>query len=141
MEKQDWQFKKRYQQRYKLGYDIAINEHGRKERIGIFIPSRIKPCSWSEQIYQVHEFGPGKLAAIMPPQKSRNLLKQFHFLKVHLEADDCYILLFDEDKLDMVASAMHLRKKRKLSEQHRQKVLSNLVQFDKKGVTGDEITV
>lgn len=121
----DIDFVRKYKKQFKLVYEHGIDGNHQQERISAYIPSRISPCSWSGQKFQVYQFGPGTLAAIMPVQKSRNLIQEFTFLEVHTEADDCTILLFDETDLHKVADSMKLRKRRSLSKQHKQALLQS----------------
>lgn len=142
MENEGRAFKKRHGKSFKLAYDYGLTASGRKQRIGVYIPSRILPgpsdCpSEQRQVYQVYEFGPGTLCAIMPPKKSRNLVKRFPFLAVHLQADDFWFLKFPADRLDEVAGAMVLRRRRRLSPQQREKAVRNLRRFEKKRVADD----
>jgi hypothetical protein len=138
MEREDRNFKRRYERSFKLAYDYEFTASEREQRIGVYIPSRIKPNHETCQIYQVYEFGPGILRAIMPLKKSKNLDNQFSFLTVLQKADDCWLLTFPEERLDEVADAMKLRRRRRLSSTEREKAVRNLRKFKKKDVANDE---
>jgi hypothetical protein len=125
METEFIKFFEKYGGKYRAAFSEGVNEDtGRRVRLDCYIPSRRKPHPETGQAYQVYPFGGGTLAAVMPVRKSRSLMKRFPFLRLHVEASDCAVLLFTEDRLPLVAGDMGLRTRRRLSPEHKAKLVA-----------------
>jgi len=137
MESFEKSFYERHRRKYRLKVECVIDENGKREKVGYHIPSRIpaQPVDVpleQRQDFKVYSYADGVLCAVMPRVKGRNILNNFLFVKLHLEADDCFLLLFDEDRLDEVAADMKLYRRRRISEAVREKAVANLRQSRKK---------
>ncbi len=72
----------------------------------------------------------GLLAACLPPKSARNLMRGFNDrFTVHQDAEDAMVLLFEESILHELANPLKLRRKRKLSSQHKQSLVESNAQF------------
>lgn len=137
MEREFHRFKEKYQDKYKIEYEWDFNENtGRYHKLSTFIPSRagkpeiIEGKKVFEYMVYPYSIDGKTLVALMSPRKSRNLLREYpDIFKKHLEADDCFVLLFDETYLPKVARALMLRKKRKLSPEQRERQIKRLSQY------------
>ena len=80
--------------------------------------------------FDVYEFSDTHQAACLPPQTGASLLKRFpEVFTLHQDAEDAKVLLFPEEGLHDLADVLGLRRKRKLSDGHRQKLVAANTQF------------
>ena len=78
--------------------------------------------------FDVYAFGDGVLAALLPPQTK--LVKDFPgVFEIHQDATDGKVLLFPESELDRLADRLKLRRRRRLSEEAREKAAERLRPF------------
>ena len=101
--------------------DYLRREYGdrylaRKGEEGIWnLQTRHKPRDGT--LFEVYDYSDTQLAACLPSQAARHLLGRYPgVFKVHQDADDATVLLFEESKLDELADALKLRRKRRVSE-------------------------
>ena len=80
--------------------------------------------------FDVYDFNDTHLAACLPPQAGRNLLKTHPSdFTLRQDAEDGVVLLLPEDRLHDLADALRLRKRRRLSEKQRRLSAERLRQF------------
>ena len=80
--------------------------------------------------YDVYDYSDTHLAACLPPQAGRNLLRAHPgTFALHQDAEDAVVLLFPEGRLDDLADMLRLRKRRRLSETQRRLSAERLRRF------------
>ena len=73
--------------------------------------------------YDVYDHSDTHLAACLPPQAGRKLLRAHpETFTLHQDAEDAVVLLFEEARLDALAGLLNLRRKRRISETERQRL-------------------
>ena len=73
--------------------------------------------------YDVYDHNDTHLAACLPPQAGRKLLRAHPgTFALHQDAEDAVVLLFEETRLDDLADLLNLRRKRRISETERQRL-------------------
>ena len=78
--------------------------------------------------FDVYDFSDTHLAACLPPGAARSLLKRFpQVFTVHQDASDGVVLLFPEEMLHELADVLKLRRRRRLSEEHKAKLMASNV--------------
>ena len=105
--------------------DYLLRQYGDKYRAakgedGIWnLETRHKPRHGTT--YEVYDYSDTHLAACLPPQTARSLLKRFPgvFALVQ-DADDAGVLVFEEGLLDELADALQLRRRPRLSQKQKQ---------------------
>jgi hypothetical protein len=76
--------------------------------------------------FDVYDYSDTHLAVLLPPQAAKYLLKSRPgIFTIHQDAGDGTVLLFEEEELHDLAEDLKLRKKRKLSEDHRRKLATS----------------
>lgn len=79
------------------------------------------------------------LAVLLPPGAARNLLrKRPGVFTIHQDAGDGTVLLFEEELLYDLVEDLKLRRKRKLSEEHRQKLATSNARYRFRPVSESE---
>jgi len=72
----------------------------------------------------------GLLAACLPPKGARSLIRRYgETFTIHQDAEDAMVLLFEESLLHELADVLKLRRRRKLSESHKEKLVESSSQF------------
>lgn len=125
METEERMLIERFGGRFIVGFD-SWDEGDRRRKSGAYIATTIRPDRETKRRYTVYPFSTDgqTLCAVMLPRKSLNLLRDHPgVFRVHVEGDDCTLLLLDADKIDTVASALRLRRRRRLSAEHREKLI------------------
>ena len=85
--------------------------------------------------YDVYDYSDTHLAACLPPQAGRHLLKQFPgVFTVHQDAGDGIVLLFEEGRLHELAEALRLRRKKQISKAERQRLAALSHEHSAKGL-------
>ena len=80
--------------------------------------------------FDVYVYSDTHLAVLLPPMAAKHLLKRRPgVFTVHQDADDGVVLLFAEEVLPELADALKLRRKRRLSEMHRQKLATSNMRY------------
>jgi len=75
--------------------------------------------------YDVYDHSDMHLAACLPPQAGRRLVRAHPgTFALHQDAEDAVVLLFPEDRLHDLADMLNLRRKRRISEAERQRLLA-----------------
>ena len=78
--------------------------------------------------YDVYDYDDTRLAACLPPGAARSLLKRFpEAFTEHQKGLDGTVLLFEENKLHDLADVLKLRRRRRLSEEHKAKLMASNV--------------
>jgi hypothetical protein len=73
--------------------------------------------------FDIYSHSETHLAAMLPPQTGRNLIRRHpDTFIVQQDAVDAIVLLFPEDMLDNLAADLRLRRKRQTSEEERQRL-------------------
>lgn len=119
MKKNDYEFVEKYKKKYRIKYDMGIESDGREVRIAPYLKCNGKDNKDTGQVYQVYEYSDKKLAAIVPPARGAMLLKDFDMFDLVVDANDCKVIVFDEDKLDVVKKRLKLSKRKQISEEER----------------------
>ena len=85
--------------------------------------------------YDVYDYTDTHLAACLPPQAGRNLLKQYpDVFTVHQDAADALVLLFEEERLHELADVLRLRRKKRVSRAERQRLAALSREHSGKGL-------
>ena len=80
--------------------------------------------------FDVYDFSDTHLAVCLPPRAASALLvKHPDVFRNHQEADDATVLLFHEGKLENLAGALKVRRRRKLSDQQKRMQVRTLYGF------------
>ena len=80
--------------------------------------------------YDVYDYSDTHLAACLPPRAGRQLLRRYPgVFRVHQDADDGMVLVFQENRLDELAEALKLKRRKKLSQEQRRTQVERLRQF------------
>ena len=116
-------FKRRYERRYRLGKDLSED--------GTVIGYHIRTTHYPERKaengefpYSVWDYDDGMLAALMPGRTARAIVRKYPFVRLHEESQDGHVLLFPADRIKELENVLKLRRKRKLSSEHREKLVS-----------------
>jgi hypothetical protein len=81
--------------------------------LGEYVPARVRLHRDTCQRYELYQHGPATLAAILPPKLGRALARRHPFMVLHIEADDCAVLLVPMERMNMtLAREMKLRYRR-----------------------------
>jgi len=107
--------------------DYLLRQYGNRYRAakdedGIWnLETRHKPRHGTT--YEVYDYSDDLLAACLPPQAARHVLKQHPgVFRVHQDADDGMVLVLEEKRLDELADALKLRRRKQVSEGERQRL-------------------
>ena len=112
MTKADNYLKQTYGKRYRV----------RKGEDGIWnLTTRHRPKDGTE--FEVYDHSDTHLAACLPPQAARGLLRRFPdaFTLVQ-DASDAGVVAFEESRLDELADALKLRRRKQVSEKERERL-------------------
>ena len=89
------------------------------------LATRHKPSHGT--LFEVFDFSDEELAACLPPQTARSLMRRFpDTFRLVQDSDDAGVLVFEESGLDELADALKLRRRRRLSEEERRKKTETL---------------
>ena len=120
-------FKKRCGGRYKLGVDLGMGG----EVVGYYILTKFpkRDTAKGEVPFQVYEFSPDILHALIPRRTADALLKKHTCLKFYIDAGpDGIILSFPAHWLPELETDLRLRRRRRLSPEQREKAAERLRQ-------------
>ena len=91
--------------------------------------------------FDVYDYSDTLLAVLLPPVAAKYLLKRRPgVFTIHQDAGDGVVLLFAEELLHELADDLKLRKKRKLSEENRQKLAASNARYRFRPVSEREKT-
>lgn len=116
-------FKRKYGRKYRLAPDRTVDG----ETIGYSILTLFDPSRKAENgefPHCVWEYSDTHLMALIPSRTAKKILKKHSFVKRDLLTDEGTQILFPADKLDILADDLRLRRKRRLSPEHREKLVS-----------------
>jgi hypothetical protein len=75
--------------------------------------------------FDVYVYSDTHLAVMLPPRFARRLLQRPpEAFTIHQDASDAMVLLFPTERLEELADDLKLRRRRKLSEEHKQKLVT-----------------
>ena len=78
--------------------------------------------------FDVYDYSDDLLAACLPPRTACRLLQEHPgVFTVHQDASDGTVLLFEETRLHELADVLNLRRRRKLSPEHKAKLMASNV--------------
>jgi len=73
--------------------------------------------------YDIYDYNDDLLAACLPPQAARKIMQNHpEIFTVHQDASDGTVLLFDETLLHELADSLRIRRKRRISEEERERL-------------------